>query len=1292
MKISAQQLEDFAAKEPARSLLPELVRRLITATADRIEDVRFPSGESTFRPGADGLVQAIGKPPYIPDGVSLWELSTEKRPHGKARKDIKKRSASEAKNEYLGTARSDITYVALTLRRWHGEKRKDRDDFEAEQCALGIWKQVRVIDADDLETWLDGSPSVRAWLARKMQLVSEDMKDIDAFWDDYRQDITPLLSEQLLLLNREAMTESLFETGLNGGVTRVKADSPNEAAAFVAAAILSLPKEEPRRNALLAKGLVITKPEAEIYLTDSKQQLLVIALGRAAEMASRLTARGHTVITAYGTSHSSSGVNSPLLELPRPRREAFAEELQKMGMQAAEARRVAGECHCSITVLYRIGDQAHFRRPDWATAPQLRKLVGPISCGAWLHNSEADKQVLADVAGKPYDQVEDDVIDVLLMDDAPVLRAGGLTSLSAPADIWQLSIEHQVITKPLLDRFRSSAIVVLGERDPALELAPEERVYAELNGKIRKHSAALRRGVSEILRLIAINEQNLAYIGNGFSAQHFVDDILQDIPGLASDYRALASLDSLLPDLAEAAALPFLSALEKLMAGDGTLLSPIFEGSDDTMFGRTYYLGTLRGLEVLAWDPVHLVRATQILARMAELDPGGRLINRPINSLAHIFLPWNPNTNASAQARHHALEQVCEHHPSIAWTLLTKLLPENHAISFGTSKPEWRESGASSRPVPTYGSVGRDYEFVVQTALPLAGAEAGKWIELIKAAATSWNEPQLTMMLERVAGMHDAFVAEQQDQVLWEALEALAAKHRAFATAKWAMPETMIQKIEQCSEQFKPTDPIVRYRHLFDHSLIERSDPNESYEERQERTSGERDAAITEISKKGVEPVVRLALQAKTAGLMAQPIIRATGRLFCRNFVLATFDGDERIAWLSALVLGSGSAYFGLDWAMETIDELQARGASAKQVAPLLSTWDDTRELFDFVTSKPIEIQEEYWRIRDIFVRSGDEDLVEEVVGELIEHGRSAELIGFLGGRLDKTDSATLLRVLTRAFEDVISEPERLRRVDDYWLRMIFEELRKREDADRDILMGLEYRWFPALHSHTQPQVFALHDYMAENPEFFVEVLSDLYRANSEIEDEQEEATADLSEDEETAEEQAQAPDAEARGKAEIAHKLLESWQTLPWLKDDSSIDYSRMLGWIQKVLDLSKKVGRYEVASGEIGKLLAYAPDDSTDGVWPAREIRDLIETLANSQMESSIVVELFNKRGVHTRSIEGGGDQERVLAEKAMYAAGLVQDKWPRTAGMLRDNAKQWTHHAEWEDRKAAERRISL
>ncbi len=56
------------------------------------------------------------------------------------------------------------------------------------------------------------------------------------------------------------------------------------------------------------------------------------------------------------------------------------------------------------------------------------------------------------------------------------------------------------------------------------------------------------------------------------------------------------------------------------------------------------------------------------------------------------------------------------------------------------------------------------------------------------------------------------------------------------------------------------------------------------------------------------------------------------------------------------------------------------------------------------------------------------------------------------------------------------------------------------------------------------------------------------------------------------------------------------------------------------------------------MGKLLAYSTVDRGDGLWPHLSVRNLIEEVRSSEMESALVIELFNKRGIHTRSRDGG------------------------------------------------------
>lgn len=1272
-----------------------MIRRLIRATSENIEDVLFPSGESTFRPGMDGELQAIGKDPFVPDGASVWELSTEQTPHAKGKRDFNKRSAPDAKDSYMGKPRAAITYVAVSTRRWSGENNAGRQAFIDEAKSGAIWKDVRVIDADQLEDWLDQTPSVAAWLAREMGLMSDDMLSIEHAWEDYSKACSPTLSTELLLANRKEKAETLTQAALVPGVTRFKADSPSEAAAFVEAAILSLPADDARRNALLAKGVVISDPTSARFLTDTKSRLFVIATGRAAEIANLLAERGHTVVVPYGNSHSSSR-GSALVDLPRARRNQFTEALIGMGMAEEAARGAANACHCSITVLRRAFDQAQSRSPEWATPKELRKLVGPLCCGAWNHESAADTAVVAQVDGtSDYREIEDAIQDALMVDDAPLLRAGKLTTLSAPADIWQLSIDLRIVNKPLLDRFRAAVLEVLGELDPALELSPDKRAYAEIYDKRRRYSGWLRHGLAEILRLIAVNDDKLGYI-SGFSAQHFVNGILEDLPGLATDHQMLASLDSLLPVLAEAAPGPFLAALETLTAGDGAKLSQIFEGSDDPMFGRTYYLGTLRALEMLAWDPTHLVRTTQVLARMAQLDPGGRLTNRPINSLIQIFLPWNPHTNAQALHRHRALAKLCERFPDIGWVLLSKLLPDSHSISHGTAQPEWREMSASKRPVPTYGSLDGDHDLVFRLARPQAELKADRWLELIKAAGESRNTPRFEELLDEIDARNSEFRRAGHDKALWDGLRGFIAKHVSFATANWAMPGDMVHRLQKSADALQPADLITLNRHLFSNTLVERGTPDETFEERSNRSKRQRDAAVAEIAKDGIDEILRLAREVNTVALIAPSLVSATSSKFCQEVVLATYDGDESFAWLASLVTAYGVSSFGLDWGKEIIGFAQADGATPTQVAQLLKAWDDTRALFDYVASMDPEIKDEYWKRRDVFVRTGDTELLDTGIATLSEYGRNIELIEFVGGRLNDTGTDLLVHVLAGALQEAMASPGDIARLDRYWLGEILKALRDRSDVDRTALMGLEYNWLPAFHSYGDEQELALHTHLGESPEFFVEVLSDLYKADWEVQGAPNDGSSEVNGDAERSSAEAAdgdgAADLQKRVKADIAYKVLDSWRRLPWLGEDGSIDYAAMHAWARSVLTLAGDKGRRDVAAMEIGKLLAYAPADKFDDVWPAREVRELIETLENEELEASLVIELFNKRGVHARPFEGGGALERKLSQVAVSVADALQTEWPRTAMMMRESARQWAEHADAEDRRASERRISL
>ena len=498
------------------------------------------------------------------------------------------------------------------------------------------------------------------------------------------------------------------------------------------------------------------------------------------------------------------------------------------------------------------------------------------------------------------------------------------------------------------------------------------------------------------------------------------------------------------------------------------------------------------------------------------------------------------------------------------------------------------------------------------------------------------------------------------------------------------MAPEAVQLIADTSKQFQPEDPVTLYKRLFDGDRMWEREPGESFEQAEERLSAKRDEAISMLLADQSDKIMELARGAKNMNPIAASLARVVGPDVCRELVLAAVEGQSPDDWFAAILSTHAEAKFGADWARKTVEDAELSGASPEQVATLIFLLDDKPTTIELVEARSNETQASYWRRRDAMVRNDDKDYVEQVVSKLSAHGRNIDLLEFVGYKAKQLSTPLIMSVVSLAYDEVAAGSPSVERINSYWLRELFKTLATREHIDRDVLMSLEYRWLPALHSYTDTQQLALHSHLGASPEFFVEVLSDLYKAS------EDEPVAAGMDDKGSPVEADKQRKAESAGRASNAYKLLESWRELPWRNEDGTVDFDRMNAWVRRVLLLAKSAKREDVGMREVGKLLAYAKPDKTDNVWPEREVRRLLEETAKTQIEGAVVLELFNKRGAHWRPIEGGGTLEREMAAEARRDAEALRAEWPRTANMLLENAKQWERHAEWEDNRAAEERL--
>ncbi len=227
-----------------------------------------------------------------------------------------------------------------------------------------------------------------------------------------------------------------------------------------------------------------------------------------------------------------------------------------------------------------------------------------------------------------------------------------------------------------------------------------------------------------------------------------------------------------------------------------------------------------------------------------------------------------------------------------------------------------------------------------------------------------------------------------------------------------------------------------------------------------------------------------------------------------------------------------------------------------------------------------------------------------------------------------------------------------------------------RDAVGRDRAVRIEWFFLPLL--GIDPDAPNLHQALADDPAFFVEMVSLVFRRASDSDDERGEAT-----------------EVERRA-ATNALRLLHSWHRCPGVGENGAMDGEQLRAWVREARRLLEEADRLSVGDDEIGQALVASPGD--DDGWPCREVRDLLEELKNDRVDAGFRRRIFNNRGATMRSPDAGGQQEWELARKYRSQAAEMRPRWRRLARIFEDLADTYESDARREDAAAERRRRGL
>jgi hypothetical protein len=1252
--VTAFDLDQWSGSMAPKSMLPVLVRRLILATTP-VTEITMRGGEGVLLSGWDGLVRSDVDDPHVPRGASAWELGTKRRARSKAESDIAGRTDAPQ-----GVDPATTTYVAVTSRRWSG-----RDAWRDDWRANGPWLDVRAYDADDLETWLERAPSVHYWISEQLGRDPRDVASPDAWWERWSRRTRLVLPQSFILAGRDATVSQVRDAlGQPPRAVTVAAGSREEALAVVCAGLVGDGDDVDDVDDLRARALVVSSASAWDRLVDSQHRLVLVPSFDDADLGSALS-KGHHVVVPVGreTRRGAGDIEIPLLD-----RQAATEVLvaDPVGVERDQADRWAAHARRNLLSLRRtLAINLTFEKPSWSQGAEGCRLVPLLLAGSWSEDVEGDIKAIETLTGRTYADVESDLAVWSAMDDTPLLRTGSAWRVVSKEDVWDLV--SSLVTPTDLTRFHELAPRVLGETDPALDVPLERRYMAAVVGKPRTWSARLRQGLADTAAFLGgyATDQALRDGATGKLHAHRLVRAVTDPANADQTGRAWQSLADVLPLLAEAAPDTFLDAVDIDLRRDEPMLRSLFLASEVITFGTSsLHFSLVWALESLAWCGDHMSRAANALARLAEIDPepDGRTHPRPAGSLADLFGLSSPQTSLSLDRRLVVLDVLHRRHPGIAWSVMRAILPTHLGRGFGSPShhPRWRSWAQGQPGTITYAELYDGITKVLTRAIEDAGKDSERWRDLV-GHIDSLPVADRDRLLAAFEGLDAATLGDEGRVEVWRTLVDLAAQHRQFPDAPWAMPADVVDRVESVAAHFAPTSLVDLHADLLGHHpRLPGIDPHDHAAYEEALRAARRGAVSAILDSGGVAELLRFG----AAGVLPAAVGWAAAEVRDDDLaddLLPLLGSDGSDGEVARGYAGARIEADGLNWVARQLQRWPGDHAVDQQAGLLLAVPWPTVDFIAVVDALHADVRAAFWE-RMVPMRS-DTAARPFVAQRLIEHGRAWAalnvLVMILPGNatngpaldVDLVESA-LLAAATGPSLDAHQAGSLSWEVGE-----LLDHL-ERSGSDLQTRARLEFL-FTNLLQYTRPPR-ALYEALAADPALFAEILSYVYYAEDE------------------AREQEVPPDRKAV--AEVGFAVVRSWHTPPGVRPDGTVDGDALRAWVTEARRLLAESGRPVPGDISIGDILSYVPPDS-DGLWPPEAVRDLIEDLRSEHFETGLRTGKINSRGLVTWSPTGGGVQERGLAAQLRGWAERVADGWYRTAALLRQIAD---HYDEWARRE--------
>lgn len=1253
--VTANDIKNWTAtnKRRAEEILPLLIKKLILVSC-KPKRIIFSSGDAVSGGGWDGILEVDSGNEFVPDGKSGWEIGTDYAVKGKADGDYNKRLIKPDPFEL-----EETTFVFVTSRVW------TKCDFWVRgKQTEKKWKDVKGINAEALQNWLEKYPPVHRWFSELIGKRSAGLWDVEQAWSEFSNKTAVILTTKFFLHERDKEFKTLTSLILGApNIYRIKSSSKNEAYGFTLSLLMN-------SDELSARCLIVKNQKSWDLMANSTQSLILLPKGFLPNGIGVAVSNGHTVLLAVDDKDTQKA-SVMLSNQPRLIRQ---ESIQKLGFDEKVAFKLYQDTKGYFEPILR----HHLMQPIDYVAPSWPKTVSPDVLFAiffateWDVNNEHDKNALTELSGMTYADLEKQIIQLSKVQDSPIRLVGNIWQVISKMDFWLFIAP--LIANPYLDRLGDVVVEVLSDIDPAYDLPSDERYMAIIKDAIPRYSTILKNGLSDSMAVLSVYGDEYAVQLGGKNPSSQVGFWVRKLFEKNTDARFWYSLHGCLQLIAEAAPNEFLIAVENASTGNNPPLLGLFEAEGNGLFGGCYHANLLWALEIISWNKEYLASVSLCLARLSEIDPGGGYSNRPINSLVDIFLGWINNTSATHEERIDILDKVLiPQYPDIAWRLMISLLLNKKHMTSGISKPEYRYWSNNIERKTTTSAFYKYVEAIVDLLFREVEKNVDERLSDLIENFNSYNKVQQQDIIERMLSININVMSEEhRDQILLK-LRTTISHHRMYPEADRSWPVDLLDRLEEVYHHFNYEDLVKAKSFLFDDhwpKLIEPIKRSEvDYIERERLVAEKRvDSIETIYTNLGIEGLEKLLSKCSFPELVGSAIyISSLSELVLPKILSWLGFEDNRGIVADSYI--SSLARNDEDRAISLFKKNDAWSSVEK--AKYLLCLPLKNDTFALVEELSPEGKTAYWSGLNYYrVSDNDPDLVSYVALNFLENDRPLAAVDVLGqvlrgsGDFSQIDNnfvgSILIRIATKPTDIKNLSIQSVR----YSILKAIEYIQDRGELKEEDIRQIEWAYLKIFRFENLTPRYLLKS-VSEDPNFFAQLIIWVFRRNDGIEDLNEDITED-----------------QVKQRAEIAWELLDTLSIMPG-SEGVNIDSNRLNDWVDQARNILKNVGRESIGDDKIGNYLSRCPVGN-DGIWPHESVRSVIERIKSKELESALCCGKMNLRGTITKSPYAGGEQERALVKKYSDDAEALQIIWPRTAGILSSIAKSYEWDAANEDRR--------